>query len=125
IAADLLRSHGDQIHMHELALTFSVVKMAEKAARGNRVVRLTLLIGRLAGVTTEAIRFCFDEEARGTSLEGAVLEIIEPEGRARCSDCGAVVSTSNLFTACTCGSFALTLLQGEELMINSIELKEA
>jgi hydrogenase nickel incorporation protein HypA/HybF len=111
--------------MHELALTCSIVKMAEKAARGNRVVRLTLLIGKLAGVTTEAIRFCFDEVARGTSLEGAVLEIIEPEGRARCSGCGAVFSASNLFTACTCGSFALTLLQGEELMINSIELKEA
>ena len=111
--------------MHELALTCSVVRTAEKAARGHRVARLTLLVGKLAGVTTEAIRFCFDDVARGTSLEGAVLEIIEPEGRARCSACGAVFSTADLFTACACGSFALTLLQGEELMINSIELGEA
>ena len=111
--------------MHELALTFSIVKMAEKAAQGNRVVRLTLVIGKLAGVTTEAIRFCFDEVVRGTSLEGAVLDIIEPEGRARCSGCGAIFSTYDLFTECTCGSSTLALVQGEELMINSIELEEA
>jgi hydrogenase nickel incorporation protein HypA/HybF len=111
--------------MHELALTYSIVEAAEEAADGNRVLRLTLVIGKLAGVMTEAIRFCFDEVARGTRLEGAVLDIIEPEGRARCADCGAEFATPDLFTTCPCGSFALTLLQGEELTIRSIELEEA
>ena len=111
--------------MHELALTCSIVEMADEAADGNRVIRLTLVIGKLAGVMIEAIRFCFDEVARGTSLEGAVLDIIEPEGRARCTGCGAEFATPDLFTACACGSFALTRLQGEELTIKSIELEEA
>ena len=111
--------------MHELALTCSIVEMADEAAQGSRVVRLTLVIGQLAGVMTEAIRFCFDEVARGTSLEGAVLDITEPEGLARCTGCGAEFATPDLFTACACGSFALTRLQGEELTIKSIELEEA
>ena len=111
--------------MHELALTCSIVETADEAAQGNRVVRLTLVIGKLAGVMTEAIRFCFDEVARGTSVEGAVLDIIEPEGCSRCTDCGAEFTTPDLFTACSCGSFALMRLHGEELTIKSIELEEA
>ena len=111
--------------MHELALTFNIVETADEAARGRRVLRLTLVIGKLAGVTTEAVRFCFDVVARGTSLEGAILEIREPEGRARCAACGAEFATPELFTACTCGADALTRLQGEELTIQSIEVQEA
>ena len=111
--------------MHELALTCEIVAMAEEAAAGRHVTRVTLVIGQLSGAMTEAIRFCFDEVARGTRLEGAVLDIIEPEGRARCADCGTEFATPDLFTMCECGSFALTLLQGEELTIRSIELEEA
>ena len=111
--------------MHELALTCSIVEMADEAAEGRRVVRLTLVIGKLSGAMAEAIRFCFDEVARGTSVEGAALAIIEPDGRARCDTCGAEFATPDLLTFCGCGSFALTRLQGEELTIKSIELEEA
>ena len=111
--------------MHELALTWEIVGMAEEAAAGRRVTRVTLVIGQLSGVMTEAIRFCFDEVARRTAVDGATLEIIEPEGRARCDDCGAEFATPDLVTYCRCGSFTLTRLQGEELNIKSIELEEA
>jgi hydrogenase nickel incorporation protein HypA/HybF len=111
--------------MHELALTCGIVETAAEAAEGRRVACVTLVIGRLSGVMVEAIRFCFDEVARGTALDGAVLDIIEPEGRARCEACGAEFATPDLLTHCRCGSFALTRLQGDELTIRSIELREA
>ena len=111
--------------MHELALTCEIVAMAEEAAEGRPVRRVTLAIGRLSGVMTEAVRFCFDEVARGTLLEGAALDIVEPEGRARCDACGAEFATPDLLTFCRCGSFALTRLAGEELALKSIELAEA
>jgi hydrogenase nickel incorporation protein HypA/HybF len=111
--------------MHELALTCDIVAMAEEAAAGRPVIRVTLVIGKLSGAMTEAIRFCFDEVARGTTVDGAALEIIEPEGRARCDDCGAEFATPDLLIHCCCGSFALTRLQGEELKIKSIEVEEA
>ena len=110
--------------MHELALTYSIVTMAEEAAAGRPVQRVTLVIGRLAGVMTEAIRFCFDEVAHGTPLDGATLEIIEPQGRARCRACGAEFDTPDLLTFCACGCHDLTRLSGEELTVRSIELRE-
>lgn len=111
--------------MHELALACSIVEMAEEAAAGRPVARVTLVIGRLSGVMTEAIRFCFDAVARGTVLDGAALDIIEPDGHARCNACGAEFATPDLLTPCRCGSFDLTRLQGEELTVKSIELWEA
>jgi hydrogenase nickel incorporation protein HypA/HybF len=111
--------------MHELALTCDIVETVEEAAAGRQVLRVTLVIGRLAGVMTEAIRFCFPEVARGTALDGAALDIVEPEGRARCDECGAEFATPDLLTYCRCGSFSLTRLQGEELTIKSIEIEEA
>ena len=111
--------------MHELALTCSIVEMAEEAAEGRRVARVTLVIGKLSGAMTDGIRFCFDEVARGTAVEGAALAIVEPEGRARCDECGAEFATPDLLAHCRCGSFALTRTQGEELTIRSIELEEA
>jgi hydrogenase nickel incorporation protein HypA/HybF len=111
--------------VHELALTCAIVESAEDAASGRRVIRVTLEIGRLSGVMTEAIRFCFDEVARGTGVEGAVLDIREPDGRARCRGCGAEFATPDLYTACRCGGLDLERLQGLELTINSIELAEA
>jgi hydrogenase nickel incorporation protein HypA/HybF len=110
--------------MHELALTQAIVETAEGAAQGRRVLRVSLVIGKLAGVMTEAIRFCFPEVARGTVLEGAALDILEPEGRALCRACGAEFATPDLWTKCRCGTFALTRLQGEELTIKSIEIEE-
>jgi hydrogenase nickel incorporation protein HypA/HybF len=111
--------------MHELALTCSIVETAQKAAAGRPVMRVTLVIGRLSGVMTAAVRFCFDEVARGTLLDGAALDIVEPEGRARCEACGAEFATPDLLTRCRCGSLALTRLSGEELTIRSIEVEEA
>lgn len=110
--------------MHELALACSIVETAEEAAEGRRVARVTLVIGRLSGVMTEAIRFCFGEVSRGTTLDAATLDIVEPEGRARCNTCGAEFETPDLLTTCRCGSLELTRLAGQELTIKSIEVLE-
>ncbi len=74
---------------------------------------------------TEAIRFCFDEVASGAAVEGAVLDVRQIDGRARCRCCGAEFATPDLYTACDCGAFDIERLQGEELTIKSIELEEA
>lgn len=111
--------------MHELGITRNVVAIASEAAKGRRVLKVTLEVGRLSGVMAEAIRFCFDTVAQGTALDGATLEIREIEGRARCQACGAVYALPTLFTACICGSRNCERLAGEELKIKTIELEEA
>ena len=95
IAADLLRQA-----MHELSITRNIVAIVEEAAKGRRVRRVTLEVGELSGVVSEAIAFCFDVVTAGTALEGASLEIRKIEGRARCESCGAEFATATLFATC-------------------------
>ncbi len=111
--------------MHELALTRTIIATAAEAARGQRVARVTLVIGALSGVSAAAVSFAFDAVAPGTALAGAALDIVEPAGHARCDECGAEFATPDLLTRCACGSYALTRLAGEELLVQSIELAEA
>ena len=66
--------------MHELGITRNIVSIVGDAARGRRVVRITLEVGALAGVEPRAIAFCFDVVARGTAAEGAVLDIVPLAG---------------------------------------------
>jgi len=111
--------------MHELGITRNIVAIVSEAAAGRPVRRVTLEVGRLSGVMTDAIAFCFDTVAQGTAIEGAKLDIVEIDGWARCETCGAEVATPTLFAACPCGSRRLVRLRGEELNIKSMELMEA
>ena len=45
-----------------------------------------LRVGRLSGVVPDAMRFCFELVTAGTPLEGAALEIEQPEGRGALPD---------------------------------------
>ena len=64
--------------MHELGITRNVVAICVEHANGAQVRRVKLEIGKRAGVMAESVRFCFDICAKGTSVEGATLEIVEP-----------------------------------------------
>jgi hydrogenase nickel incorporation protein HypA/HybF len=111
--------------MHELSLTRNIVAIVADAAKGRRVLRVTLEVGKLSGVMGDAIAFCFEVVAQGTVLEGATLRIVEVEGRALCDACGKEFATPTLYAACPCGSHRLSRLQGEELKIRTMELEEA
>ncbi|HUI22297.1 MAG TPA: hydrogenase maturation nickel metallochaperone HypA [Methylocella sp.] len=111
--------------MHELAITCNIVELAEEAANGRRVHRVTIEIGELSGVLPDAITFCFPEVANGTCLQDAFLEIRRIDALARCSGCGSEFRTPEITTVCPCGSLDFVRLSGEELNIKSIELEEA
>jgi hydrogenase nickel incorporation protein HypA/HybF len=66
--------------MHELGITRNIVAIVAEAANGRRVVKVTLEIGAQAGVLSDAIAFCFDVVAKGTPVEGAVLDIVARAG---------------------------------------------
>jgi hydrogenase nickel incorporation protein HypA/HybF len=73
----------------------------------------------------DAVAFCFEVVAQGTPLEGASLEILEIEGRARCEACGLEFEADTLFAPCMCGSHRLKRIHGEELIVKSVEMMEA
>jgi hydrogenase nickel incorporation protein HypA/HybF len=110
--------------MHELGITRNIVAIVGEAAKGRRVSRVTVEIGKLSGVMTAAIAFCFEAVAKGTELDGATLDIRQIEGRARCLACGEEFAAETLYTPCGCGSRRIVLLTGEELNIKTMELEE-
>ncbi|MCZ7685574.1 MAG: hydrogenase maturation nickel metallochaperone HypA [Sandaracinaceae bacterium] len=108
--------------MHELGLTREIVSVVAERAGARRVTRVVLEIGKLSAVMPDAVRFCFELCARGTRLEGASLEIVEPAGRARCRACGRTVELERPYGECACGSCDLEWISGGELRVVAMEL---
>jgi hydrogenase nickel incorporation protein HypA/HybF len=107
--------------MHELGITRSVVAICVEHARGARVKRVRLEIGRLTAILPDSVRFCFDVCTKGTVVEGARLEIIETPGLAICCECGAEVALTQPFGRCRCGCNHLRQVAGTELKVKEME----
>src|SRR5437899_2482931 len=108
--------------MHELGIVQEIIDVVTEHARGARVKRVVLEIGKLTAVLPDAIRFSFDVCSADTVAEGAELEIVETPGQARCRACGSQLFFQEPFACCGCGSFDLEWLAGTELMIRELEL---
>jgi hydrogenase nickel incorporation protein HypA/HybF len=108
--------------VHELAITESIVDAVRERVGDTKVRVVRLEVGALSGVVADALRFCFDVCAQGTTLEGARLEIAEIPGRAHCRDCLTTVDLPDLIVLCPCGSANLEVVTGSELRIKNVEL---
>lgn len=108
--------------MHELSITQSVVDAVTERLLDARVRRIRLEVGRLSGLVPDAVRFCFEMVAAGTTCEGAELQIDEPPGRARCRSCGCAFDTDEVLPLCDCGSADVAVEGGQELRIREVEV---
>jgi hydrogenase nickel incorporation protein HypA/HybF len=108
--------------MHELSLAQDIIEQISERVDGAKVVRVILEIGKLSLVLPDALRFSFEICAEGSLLEGATLEIQEVPGRARCLQCQAEIFLDKAFGECSCGSFDLVHLSGDELKIVAVEV---
>lgn len=106
--------------MHELAITESVVVAITERMGRARVRRVRLSVGTLSGLVPDAVRFCFELAASGTTCEGAELEIVEPVGEARCRTCGLDFDTTEVLPLCRCGSADVAVTGGAELRILAV-----
>jgi hydrogenase nickel incorporation protein HypA/HybF len=112
--------------MHELAISERIVAAITERLGDARVTRVVLEVGSLSGVVPDAVRFCFDVCAQGTTLDGAALDIVTLPARARCSSCAAeseiVDLVTDLLAVCPCGSICLEVMGGQELRIKEVEV---
>ena len=108
--------------MHELSITQGVVEAVTERTGSATVLSVRLRVGQLSGVVPDAMRFCFELVTAGTPLEGAALEIEQPEGRGRCRACGAAFALRDLILLCDCGSADVEVLAGRELSVVSVAL---
>lgn len=110
--------------MHELSLTQEILEIVASRAGQSNVRRVVLEIGVLSGVLPDAIRFSFDICKEGSSAADAILEILEPEGLARCRTCSREFPITSPLNTCPCGSMNLEWLAGTELRIIRMEISE-
>ncbi len=113
--------------MHEMSLCEGIVQVLEQEAERQsfqRVNRVRLEIGALAGVEIAALRFGFDVVTRGTLAEGAELEIIEQPATAWCLMCMRPVEIQQRYDPCPeCGAYQLQVTEGEDMKIKDLEVE--
>ncbi len=110
--------------MHELSLSRSILDAALTHADGRRVLAVQLRVGALRQVVPDSLAFYFEIVARGTACEGARLVASSVPARLRC-DCGAEWELQEPAFRCPrCDSSRVTVMSGDELAVESIEVEE-
>lgn len=114
--------HERVTNVHELAIAESVLETITTRIGERSVREIRLEVGRLSGVSADALRFCFEFAAADTIADGATLVIEEPPGRAHCVTCGEEFVVEDPILLCGCGSSDVRILAGEDLRILSVEV---
>ena len=112
--------------MHELGITQSIVEIADRCAReqgAQKVLSVTVELGRLSGVVPEALEFCYEVCSQGTLLQGSRLLIESVPALAMCRNCRREFPLEDLLASCPdCGSSWGDLISGEEMRIKEMEV---
>ncbi|HQV89041.1 MAG TPA: hydrogenase maturation nickel metallochaperone HypA [Nitrosomonas sp.] len=113
--------------MHELSLAESLLQLIEEAAikqNFTRVKTVWLELGQLTCVEQESLRFYFDVITQDSIAQQAKLEFIAILGHGVCDHCHRSMFIASHHTICShCGSYALTITQGEEMRIKELEVE--
>jgi len=112
--------------MHEMSIAINILQIAtENATQENakRINQVEIAVGRLSGVLSDSLKFCFDVAKLNTIAMEAELDIIDISGRVQCLSCKSEFHIDSLFSTCPkCGDFSINVLQGKELSIKSINV---
>jgi hydrogenase nickel incorporation protein HypA/HybF len=114
--------------MHELSIAMSIVEMAQEEAesRGVQVEAVHLKLGALSGVVKEALLSCYEIACEDTPLRGSRLVVEDVAVLIFCPSCRAQrpLSSVQLFCCPECGTPASEVVQGKELEVVALEVKE-
>lgn len=113
--------------MHELTLATAMVEQVQsilKKEKAQKLLSITVAMGVLSGVDRASLAFCFPLVTEGTSLAESKLHIVETPLRVTCQPCGqqSLVGGKYLFLCGVCGSQQVSIVEDQELMIQSLEI---
>jgi hydrogenase nickel incorporation protein HypA/HybF len=112
--------------MHELSVASAVLNTAVKHAEDRPVAVVAMRVGTLRQVVPDSLLFYWDIVARDTVCEGARLELTEITTRLRCEECAYEWEPEIAHFRCpSCESGDVTVIAGEELEVEHLELKES
>ena len=114
--------------MHELAVTESILSIAEKhahQANATRVTDIHVIIGKLASIVDDSVQFYWDIIAQDTICANAVLHFTRKPAQLVCLDCNTEYILEDELTACPkCGSAHVKINSGDEFWLESIEIEK-
>lgn len=110
--------------MHELSIVMGIIDIAEQETRkanAQKVDKIELEIGELAGVEIQALEFAWSSAVPNTSLAQAEREIHHIAALAECLECNTRFKLSSKYEACPeCSSYFRDIIQGKELRVKSL-----
>ncbi len=113
--------------MHELWICKNILEIINQHDMNKSftcVRKIYLEIGELTAIDKSALLFSFGVVAENSKAKDAILEITSLAGMASCDSCKKTLSINQYSDTCHfCGNFALTILQGEELRVLSMEVE--
>jgi hydrogenase nickel incorporation protein HypA/HybF len=113
--------------MHELAVTESILKIAEKHALENNATKVTdlyLVIGNLSSIVDDSVVFYWDMISQGTICENSKIHFKRNPAEMLCLACDNSFTLSGELIPCPkCGSFQVKVQSGDEFRLESIEIE--
>ena len=111
--------------MHEFSIVEGLMGIITETAQKHALTRVDavkLKIGAMRQAMPEAIQFAFEALADGTVAQGAKIIIEEVPVRIRCNDCSGEFTVKDFAFFCpSCESRRVTVIEGKELYIESLE----
>ena len=111
--------------MHEVSIVndlFKVLMDVSEKEGLHRIDKVNFTIGKMMHIVPEFFEFAFDSAKENTIAAEASIEIEYLPIKMRCENCHAEFTVdNNTFVCPDCRSTNLTLIQGKELVIKSIE----
>ena len=109
-----------------MAIAEGILDIALEYAKKNdaAVIRkISLLLGDMSGVETDALEFCFSSLVRGTIAEEAELVLHRVPLVGRCRKCGEEMQIEHYNFICpVCKEGVLEIVSGRELQVEYLEV---
>lgn len=112
--------------MHELSIGEAIATVVLSHAGGCRVESVQVQVGALRQVVPDTLAFCWELIRDRPMLESSCLEIEQVPGVIECAECATRSTLKEFVLRCpVCRSSWVTVVQGEELQVLSIEVADA
>jgi hydrogenase nickel incorporation protein HypA/HybF len=116
------------ICMHELAITESILDIAQRHARqadAKRVTDINIMLGQLSSIVDDSVQFYWDIISQSTICEKAQLHFQRIPAEFQCLDCQTIYQISKELSPCpNCQSTRVNLKSGQEFWVDSIEIEK-
>jgi hydrogenase nickel incorporation protein HypA/HybF len=115
--------------MHELSIAMSIVEVAEEelgARSGATIQAVHLKLGRLSGVSREALESCFEMACCYSPIAGSRLIIEDIPVTIHCPNCAELrcLDSVQFFRCPVCGVPVSNIVSGRELEVVALEILE-